>query len=175
MSSFNRLKGHILYSICPRIRTTFGVHDPLGVQYIFQFRMNLRPLRNRKKHHHFADTPSEICECNQGVEDTRNFLFECPRYATQKANLEVKVIANYLGNQPELFLYGHQSHYIYTGTNLIVSIRAPISLYLYGHQSHYIYTGTYLIISIRAPISLYLHGHQSHYILLIIGKSCCQQ
>ena len=35
--------------IRPKIRTTFGVHDPLGIRYIFQLRMNLSPLRNHKK------------------------------------------------------------------------------------------------------------------------------
>ena len=110
MSSFNRLKAHVLSLIRPKIRTTFGVHDPLEVRYISQLRMNLSPLGNHKKHN-FADTPSEICKCNQGVEDTRHFLFECPRYATNRATLEVKVIEilerknlNYLGNQPELYL-----------------------------------------------------------------------
>ena len=49
MSSIDRLKAHILSLIRPKIRTTFGVHDPLGVRYIFQLRMNLSPLRNHKK------------------------------------------------------------------------------------------------------------------------------
>ena len=40
MPSFNRLKAHILSLIRPKIRTTFGVHDPLLVRYIFQLRMN---------------------------------------------------------------------------------------------------------------------------------------
>ena len=55
-----------------KIRCTLVVHDPLGVRYIFQLSMN--PLRNHKKHHNFADTPFDICECNKGVEDTHHFL-----------------------------------------------------------------------------------------------------
>ena len=53
-----------------------------------------------------------VVECNQNIEDTSHFLFECPRYATQRANLAVKVIdilqrnnLNHLGNQLELYLY----------------------------------------------------------------------
>ena len=44
---------------------------PLGIGYFFHLRVNWRKTR-----HNFADT---LCECNQGVEDTRHFLFECPR------------------------------------------------------------------------------------------------
>ena len=45
-----------------------------------------------------------------------DFLFEDPRYAIHRADLPIKVIAisqrkklNYLGNQLELYLYGHRS------------------------------------------------------------------
>ena len=61
------------------------------------------------------DTPSEICECNQDIEETSHFLFECRRYARHRASLPATVIEilqrnnlNYLGNLAELYLYGHQ-------------------------------------------------------------------
>ena len=54
--------------------------------------VDLSPLRNYKRRYNFADTSSGICECNQDIEDTSHFLFECPRYATARANLAVKVI-----------------------------------------------------------------------------------
>ena len=113
---FTSLKAHILSLIRPKIKSTFGVHDRLGLRYLFQLRVKLSPLRNHKRHHNFADTPSEICECNQDIEDTRHFLFECPRYATHRATLAARVIEilqrnnlNHLGNKPELYPYGHQS------------------------------------------------------------------
>ena len=59
MSSFNRLKVHTLSLIHPKIRTTIGVDDPLGVRYMFQLRMNLNPLRNNKNNN-LSGTPSEI-------------------------------------------------------------------------------------------------------------------
>ena len=96
--SFTRLNAHILSLIRPKAKST------------------LSPLRNHKRRYNFADIPSGICECNQDIEDTSHFLFECPRYATEKANLAVKVIdilqrnnLNHLGNQLELYLYGHRS------------------------------------------------------------------
>ena len=78
--------------------------------------VNLSPLRSHKWRHNFSDTPSETCECNLGSEDIRHFLFECPFYAIQRVALAVNVIdilqrkiLSHLGNQPELYLYGHPS------------------------------------------------------------------
>ena len=52
-------------------KSVFNIHDPKGIKYLFQLRMNLSPLSSHKKHHTFADTPSDIFECNEGIEDTR--------------------------------------------------------------------------------------------------------
>ena len=78
--------------------------------------MNLSPLRSHKKHHNFADTPSDICPCNQGIENTRHFLFECLTFATHRARLAVTVTDVLyrnnlidLANKEELYLYGHPS------------------------------------------------------------------
>ena len=87
-------------------------------------------LLNHKRRYNFAATPSGICECNQDAEDTSLFLFECPRYATPRANLAVKVIdilqrnkLNHLGKQPELYLYGYRSlHPIDNRNNLLSTI-----------------------------------------------------
>ena len=76
--------------------------------------MNLSPLRSHKKRHNFADTSSDICSCNQGIEETRHFLFECSRFATHRAGLAVTVTDVLhrnnlidLANNLELYLYGH--------------------------------------------------------------------
>ena len=81
--TFTSLKSHLLSLIRPKIKSTFGIHDALGLRYLFQLRVNLSPLRSHKKRHNFSDTPSETCECNLGIEDIRHFLFECPFYAIQ--------------------------------------------------------------------------------------------
>ena len=110
---FTSEKAHILSLIRPKVKNTFGANDHLGLRFLFQLRVDLSPLRNHKRRYNFADTPPGICECNQDIEDTIHFLFECPRYATQRANLAVKVIAilqrnnlNHLGNELQLYLYG---------------------------------------------------------------------
>ena len=115
LPSFISLKSHILSLIRPKIKSTYGIHDPLGLHYLFQLRVRLSPLRNHKKHHAFADTPSEICECNQNIDATSHCLFECRRYAKHGASLPATVIEilqrnnlNHLGNLAEVYLYGHQ-------------------------------------------------------------------
>ena len=34
----------------------------------------MSPLRNHKRRHNFADTPSEICDCDEDIEDTSHFF-----------------------------------------------------------------------------------------------------
>ena len=91
--TFTSLKSHLLSLIRPKIKSTFGIHDALGLRYLFRLRVNLSPLRIRshKRRHNFSDTPSETCECNLGIEDIRHFLFECPFYAIQRVTLTVNV------------------------------------------------------------------------------------
>ena len=90
----------------------------------------MSPLRSHKRRHNFADTPSEICECNQSVEciPPPHVLFECPRYATHRATLAVSVIdilqrnnLNHLGNQHELYLYGHPPLHLIDNRQILLS------------------------------------------------------
>ena len=86
------LKKHINTFYCPDTKSIFGIHDPVGLRYIFQLRVSLGPLRGHKWRHNFVDTPSEMFLCNQGIEDTINFLFSCPLYAIQRVTLKLSVV-----------------------------------------------------------------------------------
>ena len=88
----------------------------MGIKYIFQLRMKLSPLRSHKKSYNFNDTPTDICDCNQGVENTRHFLFDCLPFAIHRVILAVKIteilernniINGDLANNHDLYLYGH--------------------------------------------------------------------
>ena len=46
--TFTSLKSHLLSLIRPKIKSTFGIHDALGLRYLFQLRVNLSPLRSHK-------------------------------------------------------------------------------------------------------------------------------
>ena len=98
------------------MRSTFGVHNPFLLRHIFQLRVGLSHLRHHKNRHNFADTPSNICLCNNGVEDTRHFLLFCPFYISQRVILtncvnEILRMNNltFTGNFADLYLYGHPS------------------------------------------------------------------
>ena len=82
--TFRKLKIHLLCFMRPMYKRVLNIHDPKGVKYLFQVRMNLCPLSSHKNHN-IADTPSNICACNQGIADNRHFLFECLKFATQQA------------------------------------------------------------------------------------------
>ena len=114
--SFDILKKHINTFFRPMTSNISGIHDPVGLRYLFQLRLSLSPLRSHKFRPNFTDTPSEICRCNQGIEDTNHFFLSCPNFVTQRATLTTSVInilqknnLNYLGNQSKLYIYGHPS------------------------------------------------------------------
>ena len=87
--TFTSLKSHLLSLVRPKFKSTFGIHDALGLRYLFQLRVNLSPLRSHKRRHNFSDTTSETCECNLGIEDIRHFLFECKFCAIQRVTLQL--------------------------------------------------------------------------------------
>ena len=67
--------------------------------------------------HSFIDTPSDICLCNNGVEDTLHYLLHCPLHTDHRtvliSNVEEILSRNNLNlvsiNSVDLFLYGHPS------------------------------------------------------------------
>ena len=114
LPSFDGLKDHILSLIRPEPKSTFGIHDPSHLRYIFQLRVGLSHLRSHKKHHNFADTGTDKCLCKQGVEDTRHFLEHCSFYATHREHLFNCVNRimnrkdiNLVNDYTRLLLYGH--------------------------------------------------------------------
>ena len=126
--SFDILKKHINTFFCPMTKSIFGIHDPVGLRYLFQLRVSLSPLRSHQYRHNFSDTPSDICHCNQGIGDTNHFLFSCPDYAILRATLAASVInilqknnLSYLGNQSKLSLYGHPSIISFENQKILLS------------------------------------------------------
>ena len=127
--SSNFLKDHLFSLIHLKKKNIFGIHDPLGLQYLLQLRVGLSCLRHHKKCHNFIDTPSDKCLCNHGIEDTNHFLFSCPFFAAQRATFASTVIqilqkynVNHLGNQSQLYLYGHQAMNFADNREILLSI-----------------------------------------------------
>ena len=102
--------------------------------------MKLSPLRSHKKRYKFADTPTDICECNQGIENTHHFVFECLPFAIHRVILAVNIteILNRnnlndnhdLANKPDLYLYGHPSLNISDNKSILLAT----SRYIRGTQ-----------------------------------------
>ena len=114
--SLGLLKKDIISLIRPVAKSFFKIHDPTGVRYLFQLRVSLSPLKGHKYCHNFIDTPSGICHCNQGIEDTSHFLLSCPYYTVQRVTLInsikailLKVNLIHLEDQWKLYLYGDPS------------------------------------------------------------------
>ena len=106
--TFDNLIKHMLSLIRPEAKLIYGIHDSIGLRYLFQLRVSFL--------HNFVDTPSDICHCNQGIEDTNHFLFSCPTCVNQRAALVISVNEilrennlNQLGDYLWLYLYGHAS------------------------------------------------------------------
>ena len=75
-------------------------------------------MRSHKKRYGFEDTPSDICLCKFGIEDTRHFLLSCPFYASKRvvmvssiSDILLKNNLNYPANLPanELDMYLYRS------------------------------------------------------------------
>ena len=82
----------------PEGKPVLEIHDSTGIRYLFQLRLGLSPLRSHKKRYGFEDTPSEICLCKLGIEDTLHFLLTCPFYASERAVMVSTVIEILLKN-----------------------------------------------------------------------------
>ena len=74
--TFDNLKEHVLSLFRPKSKSIFGVHDPIGLRYLFKLRVSLSLLRSHKSRNNFIDTPTDICHCNPGIEDIGHFLFQ---------------------------------------------------------------------------------------------------
>ena len=87
MPLIGKLKEHLISLFRPNIKSTFDIHDTIGLRYVFQLRLRLSPLRSHKWCHNFLDTVTDTCNCNQGIEDTDHFLFSCPFFEQQPSLL----------------------------------------------------------------------------------------
>ena len=114
LPSREMLRKHLLSFFRPTRKSIFGLHDPIGLRYLFQLRVGLSPLLSHKKKYNFLDTPTELCSCNLEAETTDHFFEFCILYRNQRNNLEskTKIILQrkditHVLNPTNLYLYGH--------------------------------------------------------------------
>ena len=91
LPTFGRVKSHLIPLFRPKLRSIFDLHDSIYLRHLFQLRVGLSYLRYHKLRHNYADTPSDICICQRGFEDTSHFLLFCPLYITHREILTARV------------------------------------------------------------------------------------
>ena len=114
MPSIGKFKLHIISLTRPMAKSIFKVHDPIGLRFLFMLRLELSPLRSHKFNYNFADTNSNVCACNDGIENTDHYFLKCSNFSNQRRTLLRSVndilkkynvyiaVDNY-----RFFLYGH--------------------------------------------------------------------
>ena len=114
--SLSLFKTNIINLVRPQARPIYGIHDPVGVKFLFQLRIGLSPLKLHKKRHNFDDTPNDWCDCHCAPESLAHYLLSCSHHDTARRVLRDSVICilvpknlHNLSQDPELYLYGHRS------------------------------------------------------------------
>ena len=115
--TFDILRKHIITFFRPQMKSIFGIHDPVGLRYLFQLRVGLSPLRSHKWRHNFSDTPHQ--KHVLVIKKWRvRVTISCPFFATQRATLAISVMhilqhnnLTHSTGETQLYLYGHRSLY----------------------------------------------------------------
>ena len=117
VDSISVFKTSLLNIIRPPKKEIFGIHD-FGIKWIYQLRVGLSCLRSHKFNHHFIDTPSPTCVCNQADETTLHFLLDCSNFSSKRVELlsllndilfmnDIEDIS--LSDKTKILLYGHEN------------------------------------------------------------------
>ena len=85
--SIAMFKTKLLSIIRPPAKSTFGIHDPIGLSYLTQLRVGLSKLNFHKFQHNFKEIINPMCPTNDGIEDTEHFLLLCPSFDNQRQQL----------------------------------------------------------------------------------------
>ena len=104
----------LLAKIRPPARSTFGIHDPIGLFYLTQLRVELSKLYLHKFRHNFRDSINPMCSITDGIETMEHFLLLCHAFEAERRS--------FLAGVSELLQpYGY--------TNLSNKVLAQILLY----------------------------------------------
>ena len=114
--SLSLFKQNIFNLVRPPARSIYGIHDPVGVKYLFQLRVGLSPLKLHKKRHNFVDTPDDWCNCHCAPESISHYLLSCNLHDIARRVLHDSVMCILVPNNlqdlsqdPKFYLYGHSS------------------------------------------------------------------
>ena len=80
-------KKKLISKIRPPFKSTFGIHDPIGLSYLTQLRVGLSKLCYHKFKHNFGDSINPMCPSNDGIETTEHFLLLCQPFEAERRDL----------------------------------------------------------------------------------------
>ena len=94
----------------------FSIHNPVGVNLLTIFRLQLSHLNEHKFRRGFEDTSSPMCSCNTEIESNEQFLLRCHFYFSQRLQLfdeHNKMNSSFFKlsakDQVNILLYGYSS------------------------------------------------------------------
>ena len=74
--TLGKFKARIMRFIKVTKRSTFNVHDSIGVRLVTRLPLDLRQLNELKFRHSFSDIVSPICDCGSEIESSEHFLLQ---------------------------------------------------------------------------------------------------
>ena len=87
LPTLRKFKNNLIALFRPPCRSIFGIHDPIGIRWLYQLRVGLSPLRHHKNSHNFLDTPTDLCIICQSVENTEHYFLHCTRFEDMRNEL----------------------------------------------------------------------------------------
>ena len=87
LPTLRKFKNNLITLFRPPCRSIFGIHDPIGIRWLYQLRVGLSPLRYHKNSHNFLDTPTDLCIICQSVENTEHYFLHCTRFEDMRNEL----------------------------------------------------------------------------------------
>ena len=80
----------MLKFIRPQPNEFFNIHNPLGIKHLTRLRVGFSALKERKFRHNFQDSLDPMCNCRNGIETTKRFIY-CACFSSQRQTLFDKI------------------------------------------------------------------------------------
>ena len=80
LPTLRKFKNNLITLFRPPCRSIFGIHDPIGIRWLYQLRVGQNSLFYHRKSHNFLDTPTDMCNICKSVENTEHYFLHCTRF-----------------------------------------------------------------------------------------------
>ena len=78
----------------PHAKSTYRIHNPVGIRLLTRLRLGLSHLNEHKFRHNFADCVNLLCSCTIKPETTLHFFLHCRNFLNIRRKLfdEIKLL-----------------------------------------------------------------------------------